>query len=65
MDLKVTRYEIAADGVATVWLHRPGRGNSWSGRMNAELRSIMATLDLDPAVRAIVFGRDRQAPALY
>lgn len=24
MELKVTRYEIAADGVATLWLHRPG-----------------------------------------
>lgn len=54
MELKVTRYEIAADGVATLWLHRPGRGNSWSGRMNAELRWIMAQLDDDPAVRVIV-----------
>ena len=54
MELKVTRYEIAADGVATLWLHRPGRGNSWSGRMNAELRWIMATLDNDPAVRVVV-----------
>jgi len=54
MELKVTRYEIAADGVATLWLHRLGRGNSWSGRMNAELRWIMATLDNDPAVRVVV-----------
>jgi enoyl-CoA hydratase/carnithine racemase len=54
MELKVTKYEIAADGVATLWLHRPGRGNSWSGRMNAELRWIMATLDNDPAVRVVV-----------
>lgn len=54
MELKVTKYEIADDGVATVWLHRPGRGNSWSGRMNAELRWNMATLDADPAVRVVV-----------
>jgi enoyl-CoA hydratase/carnithine racemase len=54
MELKVTKYKIAADGVATLWLHRPGRGNSWSGRMNAELRWIMAALDNDPAVRVVV-----------
>jgi enoyl-CoA hydratase/carnithine racemase len=54
MELKVTKYEIADNGVATVWLHRPGRGNSWSGRMNAELRRIMAALDDDRAVRVVV-----------
>jgi hypothetical protein len=26
MELKVTKYEIADDGVATVWLHRPRPG---------------------------------------
>jgi enoyl-CoA hydratase/carnithine racemase len=54
MELKVTKYEIVDNGVATVWLHRPGRGNSWSGRMNAELRWIMAALDDDPTVRVVV-----------
>jgi enoyl-CoA hydratase/carnithine racemase len=54
MELKVTKYQIADGGVATLWLHRPGRGNSWSGRMNAELRWIMAQLDSDPAVRVVV-----------
>ncbi len=54
MELKVIKSEIAADGVATVWLHRPGRGNSWTREMNAELRWIMAKLDDDPAVRVIV-----------
>jgi enoyl-CoA hydratase/carnithine racemase len=48
MELKVTKYEVADNGVATVCLHRPGRGNSWSGRMNAELRRIMAALDDEP-----------------
>jgi enoyl-CoA hydratase/carnithine racemase len=54
MELKVTKYEIADNGVATVWLHRPGRGNSWSGRMNAELRWIMAGLDDNRTVRVVV-----------
>lgn len=54
MELKVTDYEIDADGVATVRFNRPGRGNSWTSRMNQEYRWIMATLDADPAARVIV-----------
>ena len=54
MDLKVTRYEIRENGVATVWLDRPGRGNSWTSRMNAELRWTMATLDAAHTVRVVV-----------
>nr|WP_309100161.1 AMP-binding protein [Fredinandcohnia onubensis] len=54
MELKVTKYEIREDGIATVWLHRPGRGNSWTNRMNAEYRWIMSTLDADPKVRVVV-----------
>jgi enoyl-CoA hydratase/carnithine racemase len=54
MELKVTSYEVGADAVATVWLKRPGRGNSWTGQMNVELRWIMAQLEQDPAVRVIV-----------
>ena len=53
MELKSTRYEIA-DRVATVWLHRPHRHNAWTGRMHTEYRSVMAELDADPHVRAIV-----------
>ena len=53
MELKATRVE--RDGaVATVWLHRPHRHNAWTGRMHAEYRWIMAELDADPAVRAVV-----------
>ena len=47
MELKVTDYTIDADGVATVRFNRPGRGNSWTSRMNAEYRHIMALLDDD------------------
>ena len=51
--MKATRVE--RDGaVATVWLHRPHRHNAWTGRMHAEYRWIMAELDADPAVRAVV-----------
>src|SRR5579863_5199973 len=45
MELKVTRYAIDAAGVATVWLHRPERRNSWTGRMHTEYRWIMKQLD--------------------
>jgi enoyl-CoA hydratase/carnithine racemase len=54
MELKVTRYEIDSAGVATLWLDRPGRGNSWTGRMHDEYRWICQQLDDDPAVRVIV-----------
>ena len=53
MELKATRFEL--DGpVATVWLDRPHRHNAWTGRMHAEYRWILARLDADRDVRAIV-----------
>lgn len=54
MELKVTRVALDQDGVATLVLDRPGRGNSWTGRMHHEIRSICAVLDTDPRVRVIV-----------
>lgn len=61
MELKVTSYAVDDDGVATVRLDRPGRGNSWTGRMNAEYRWLMRQADDDPAVRVIVVtGAGRQ-----
>lgn len=61
MSLKVTRYLIDTDGVAIVWFHRPGRGNSWTNRMHAEYRHLMHMLDNDPTVRVIVVtGTGRQ-----
>jgi len=53
MELKATRYEVH-DGVATVWLHRPARHNAWTGRMHTEYRWILAQLEADAAVRAVV-----------
>ena len=53
MELKATRFDV--DGhVATVWLHRPHRHNAWTGRMHAEYRWIMAQLEADRSVRAVV-----------
>ncbi len=53
MELKATRFEV--DGhVATMWLHRPNRHNAWTGRMHAEYRWIMAELDADARIRAVV-----------
>ncbi len=61
MDLKVTECSVDDAGVACVRLNRPGRGNSWSGRMNAEYRWLMSQLEGDPAVRVIVVtGAGRQ-----
>jgi enoyl-CoA hydratase/carnithine racemase len=54
MELKVTRYAVDEAGVATIWLHRPERRNSWTGRMHDEYRWICKKLDDDPAVRVIV-----------
>jgi len=54
VELKVTRYTVDDAGVATVWLHRPERRNSWTGRMHDEYRWICKQLDDDPAVRVIV-----------
>jgi enoyl-CoA hydratase/carnithine racemase len=53
VDLKATRVEV--DGhVATVFLDRPHRHNAWTGRMHAELRSVMAELEADETVRVVV-----------
>lgn len=60
MELKVLEIEIA-DGVGVVRLNRPGRGNSWTSRMNVEYRWAMDRMDKDPAVRVIVVtGAGRQ-----
>jgi enoyl-CoA hydratase/carnithine racemase len=61
MELKVTDYTVDADGVATVRFNRPGRGNSWTARLNEEFRFLMAQADRDPQVRVVVLtGAGRQ-----
>lgn len=54
MELKATRYQVDADGVALVTLNRPDRNNAWTGRMHAEYRWCLAEADRDPAVRVVV-----------
>ena len=54
MELRATRYEIDAHGVATVTLHRPERHNAWTGRMHTEYRWCLAEADADPSVRVVV-----------
>jgi enoyl-CoA hydratase/carnithine racemase len=53
VELHVTQLSID-QGVGLVQLDRPGRGNSWTTRMNAEYRWLMSQLDDDPQVRIIV-----------
>ncbi|WP_439671947.1 Enoyl-CoA hydratase [Cupriavidus necator] len=53
MELHVTQLSVD-NGVGLVRLSRPGRGNSWTTRMNAEYRWLMSCLDDDPRVRVIV-----------
>jgi enoyl-CoA hydratase/carnithine racemase len=74
MELKVTTVEVSDTGVATVTLNRPDRGNSWTGRMHAEYRWIMAELERDERVRVAVLtgagrafcvGADTQALSGY
>ena len=54
MELRVTRYELDEQGVATVYLHRPERRNSWTARMHLEYRWIMAELAANPEVRVAI-----------
>jgi enoyl-CoA hydratase/carnithine racemase len=59
MELKATDLTVS-DGIATLWLNRPQRMNAWTGRMHTEYRWLLAQLDKDPAVAAIVVtGRGR------
>jgi enoyl-CoA hydratase/carnithine racemase len=60
MELHVTELRIE-NHVGIVRLARPGRGNSWTHRMNAEYRWLMQSLEDDPEVRVIVVtGAGRQ-----
>jgi enoyl-CoA hydratase/carnithine racemase len=54
VELKATRVAVDGDGVATVHLHRPSRGNAWTGRMHTEYRWIFAQLEVDSSVRVVV-----------
>jgi len=53
MELKATRYDVS-DGIATITLARPDRGNAWTGRMHTEYRWSLAQANADEYVGAIV-----------
>jgi enoyl-CoA hydratase/carnithine racemase len=53
VELHVTEYTVE-DHVAIVRLKRPDRGNSWTTRMNAEYRHLLARADADREARVIV-----------
>jgi len=53
MELKATELSID-EGIGVITLNRPQRMNAWTGRMHAEYRWCLQTLDEDPAVGAIV-----------
>lgn len=53
MDLKTTTYSVD-ERVATITLNRPQRLNSWTGRMHAEYRWLVAQAEGDDNVRVIV-----------
>ncbi|MDX6574023.1 MAG: hypothetical protein QOC86_3179 [Gaiellales bacterium] len=54
MDFTEIRYEPAADGVATITLHRPERLNAFTRTMQRELIAAFDATDADDAVRAVV-----------
>ncbi len=53
MELKTTLFDVAG-GIATITLNRPHRLNAWTGRMHTEYRHLLARVEDDPAVRAVV-----------
>jgi enoyl-CoA hydratase/carnithine racemase len=53
VDLQSTRYRIT-DRSAVITLHRPERGNAWTGRMHAEYKHCLVRAERNASVRTIV-----------
>ena len=53
MTWRTVQYEVD-EGVAVITLHRPERGNAWTGPMELEYRRALHLAEQDPAVGAIV-----------
>jgi len=43
-----------ANGVATVWFNQPEYRNAWTGRMGAELISVLKEIEIDPEIRVVI-----------
>ncbi len=56
MSRETIRVEIAADGIATVTLDRPGKHHAMNAAMIAELTEAAGALGADAAVRAVVLA---------
>jgi enoyl-CoA hydratase/carnithine racemase len=52
-DLQDVRYDVS-DGVATIFLHRPERGNAWTARMASDYRWALYFADHSDDVGAVV-----------
>lgn len=53
--MELTAVRVDVDGpVATVWLDRPHRHNAWTGKMHTQFRHVMAELEHQQGVRAVV-----------
>jgi len=53
VDQKATLYEVLGR-VGLITLHRPDRGNAWTGRVDTEYRWCLEQAENDPDVRVIV-----------
>ncbi len=58
MELKTTRFDRVAPGVALLTLSRPERHNAWTGRMHTEIRHLLQTAEDDPTIRVVVLTGD-------
>src|SRR5512141_1308068 len=57
LQLEHFRFEVDADGVATVLMDVAGeKVNTLSPRVQADLEKIITRLEDDPAIRAVVIG---------
>ena len=54
MSHETIRFEVAADGVATLTLDRPEKRNAWNRQMGLEIRQALRDADANDAVRAVV-----------
>ncbi len=56
MTWETLEVETGGDGVAHLWMNRPGKHNALSAAMIGDLAAAAAVLGADPAVRVVVLG---------
>ncbi len=55
-NMKALDVEVSEQGVATVWLNRPGALNSLDGTLVQELGEVFEAMDYDAEVRVVILG---------